>query len=449
MAGAGYKLFNTGDVLTAQQVNEYLQQQTVMVFANSTARTTALSGVLAEGMMSYLQDTNSVEVYNGSAWVGVSSDQIPLTTKGDLLTFSTSDTRLGVGADGTVLTADSTTATGLKWSVVTAGATHNYQAFTSSTTWTVPSSAKYVDVLVVGGGVGGRGGKRAVDNSFSGGTGGALTFASDIFLNGTGTVAITIGAGSNGTAGTSTTTSATVPSDAGFSAFGTYVYSGGGYGANTFGGTPGYKGTSFLSTNSYSFIGDSNSANFAPQMYGINGVQGFNLSSSQNTNGAIVFGFKCFGLFGGFAGREQSTGNIICAGTHPGGGATDAAVLVTTNTIPQNISSSFLTAVGSASAGTSGTGGGAGGAAGISGLGGGGGTCRALAGGVGGQGGAGAGGGGSWPNPVGGNGGNGGNAGTNTGAGGGAGANTGSTTGGTGGTGGNGAAGIVIVKWIS
>lgn len=72
MAGAGYKLFNTGDVLTAAQVNTYLQEQTVMVFASSTARTTALTGVLAEGMVSYLQDTNAVEVYNGSAWVGVS-----------------------------------------------------------------------------------------------------------------------------------------------------------------------------------------------------------------------------------------------------------------------------------------------------------------------------------------------------------------------------------------
>ena len=71
MAGAGYKLFQTGDVLTATEVNTYLQQQVTMVFANSTARTSALSGVLAEGMMSYLQDTNAVEVYNGSSWVNV------------------------------------------------------------------------------------------------------------------------------------------------------------------------------------------------------------------------------------------------------------------------------------------------------------------------------------------------------------------------------------------
>ena len=66
MAGAGYKLFNTGDVLTAAQVNTYLQEQTVMVFANSTARTTALSSVLAEGMVTYLKDTDAMELYNGT-----------------------------------------------------------------------------------------------------------------------------------------------------------------------------------------------------------------------------------------------------------------------------------------------------------------------------------------------------------------------------------------------
>jgi len=85
MAGAGYKLFATGDVLTAAQVNTYLNEQTVMVFADSAARTTALSGVLAEGMMSYLQDTNAVEVYDGSSWVsiGSSGDITGITTGTD------------------------------------------------------------------------------------------------------------------------------------------------------------------------------------------------------------------------------------------------------------------------------------------------------------------------------------------------------------------------------
>jgi hypothetical protein len=49
------------------------------------------------------------------------SDQTPLTTKGDVFTFSTVDARLGVGANGTVLTADSAEATGLKWAAPASG----------------------------------------------------------------------------------------------------------------------------------------------------------------------------------------------------------------------------------------------------------------------------------------------------------------------------------------
>jgi hypothetical protein len=79
MAGAGYKVFASGDVLSASDVNTYFMQQTVMVFANASARTTALSSVLAEGMVSYLQDTNSLEVYDGSAWVGATGDITGLT----------------------------------------------------------------------------------------------------------------------------------------------------------------------------------------------------------------------------------------------------------------------------------------------------------------------------------------------------------------------------------
>lgn len=55
---------------------------------------------------------------NGSAaptWAACTSGASPLTTKGDLYTYSTLDTRLGVGTDGFVLMADSGQTTGLKW----------------------------------------------------------------------------------------------------------------------------------------------------------------------------------------------------------------------------------------------------------------------------------------------------------------------------------------------
>jgi Collagen triple helix repeat (20 copies). len=56
---------------------------------------------------------------NDQRWHGGgSSFTSPLTTKGDLYTFTTVDARLPVGADGTVLSADSTQATGLKWIAV-------------------------------------------------------------------------------------------------------------------------------------------------------------------------------------------------------------------------------------------------------------------------------------------------------------------------------------------
>jgi hypothetical protein len=71
------------------------------------------------------------------------SDQTPLTTKGDVFTFSTVDARLGVGANGTVLTADSAETTGLKWAAPAGGgkvlqvvsATYSTQATNSTNTF--------------------------------------------------------------------------------------------------------------------------------------------------------------------------------------------------------------------------------------------------------------------------------------------------------------------------
>jgi hypothetical protein len=118
MAAGGFKTFTTGEVLTAADTNNFLMQG-VLVFDDAAARDAAITAPV-EGQVVYLKDTNAVLSYDGTSYVGVGGSS-PLTTKGDLYTFSTSDTRLGVGANGTVLTAASGEATGLEWAAPSAG----------------------------------------------------------------------------------------------------------------------------------------------------------------------------------------------------------------------------------------------------------------------------------------------------------------------------------------
>jgi len=77
MAGAGFKTFAVGEVLTATNVNTYLMQQSVMVFADASARSTAISSP-SEGMVTYLTGDNTLAFYNGSAWETIVTDPIAL-----------------------------------------------------------------------------------------------------------------------------------------------------------------------------------------------------------------------------------------------------------------------------------------------------------------------------------------------------------------------------------
>ena len=65
----GFKVFAVGEVLTAADVNDYLMEQSISIFADSTARDAQITSPI-EGMFCYLADTNELQFYNGSAWVG-------------------------------------------------------------------------------------------------------------------------------------------------------------------------------------------------------------------------------------------------------------------------------------------------------------------------------------------------------------------------------------------
>jgi hypothetical protein len=85
--GSGFRTFTAGEVLTASNVQNYLMDQSVMVFGGSAARSSAIGTAnFEEGMVSYLTDTDKVEAYNGTNWVSVA----PTTSQGLTLINTTS-----------------------------------------------------------------------------------------------------------------------------------------------------------------------------------------------------------------------------------------------------------------------------------------------------------------------------------------------------------------------
>lgn len=80
MAGAGWRTFTAGAVLTAAQVQTYLQDQAVQVYASGTARSSALGTSVSAGMVSFLTATESLDVYTHGAWVGLNYSTITNST---------------------------------------------------------------------------------------------------------------------------------------------------------------------------------------------------------------------------------------------------------------------------------------------------------------------------------------------------------------------------------
>jgi hypothetical protein len=64
---SGFKVWTTGELVNASDFNNYIQEQVIMSFADSSARDTAVSSP-EEGMFAFLKDSNTLQFYNGSSW---------------------------------------------------------------------------------------------------------------------------------------------------------------------------------------------------------------------------------------------------------------------------------------------------------------------------------------------------------------------------------------------
>jgi hypothetical protein len=106
MAGQGWREWVAGEQLTDVKMQQFLQDQAVMRFPDSATRGSALAGVVSEGMVSYLDDSNALEVYDGSAWGAVTPDvQQASPTFAGVVFGRTSDVILGGVADSSYTVA--------------------------------------------------------------------------------------------------------------------------------------------------------------------------------------------------------------------------------------------------------------------------------------------------------------------------------------------------------
>jgi len=65
---SGYRTWTPGEVIRAEDLQEYLQNQSLMVFPSDAVRSTAIV-VPLEGMLSWVEDDDKYQYYDGASWI--------------------------------------------------------------------------------------------------------------------------------------------------------------------------------------------------------------------------------------------------------------------------------------------------------------------------------------------------------------------------------------------
>lgn len=87
-----YKVFTNGSVLNASEINENLMRQSVMVFSNAAARAAAITSPV-EGMVTYLEDSNGFQYWNGTWTSSRGFEKVQINT-------ARTDERLTISGEG-------------------------------------------------------------------------------------------------------------------------------------------------------------------------------------------------------------------------------------------------------------------------------------------------------------------------------------------------------------
>ena len=138
MAGAGWRTFSAGAVLTAAQVQTYLQDQVVQVYATSAARSSALGTAVSSGMLSFVTTGAQLDYYNGSGWTGLNYTSITASTVSAYTVTSADHNRtfLSSSASAQTIVVPDVFEIGERFDVVRDGAgTVSINAGTGVTTW--------------------------------------------------------------------------------------------------------------------------------------------------------------------------------------------------------------------------------------------------------------------------------------------------------------------------